>query len=85
MSEEYIEKKMHQLRELGKNHANAKKNLTKLEHGRKILLSVIIYYVHYFLGVLGKSEKIPISVSIWMPIILLTIISSIGLVRINEK
>ena len=45
----------------------------------------IIYYVHYFLGVLGKSEKIPISVSIWMPIILLTIISSIGLVRINEK
>ena len=29
MSEEYIEKKMHQLRELGKNHANAKKNLTK--------------------------------------------------------
>ena len=42
MSEEYIEKKMHQLRELGKNHANAKKNLTNLEHGRKILLSVIM-------------------------------------------
>ena len=50
-----------------------------------ILLSVIIYYIHYFLGVLGKSEKIPITVSIWMPIILLTIISSIGLIRINEK
>ena len=50
-----------------------------------ILLSVIIYYIHYFLGVLGKSEKIPIAVSIWMPIILLTIISSIGLIRINEK
>ena len=50
-----------------------------------ILLSVTIYYIHYFLGVLGKNEKIPIMVSIWMPIILLTIISSIGLVRINEK
>jgi len=50
-----------------------------------ILLSVVIYYIHYFLGVLGKSEKIPITVSIWMPIILLTIISSIGLIRINEK
>ena len=50
-----------------------------------ILLSVIIYYIHYFLGVLGKSEKIPVVVSIWMPIILLTIISSIGLIRINEK
>ena len=50
-----------------------------------ILLSVIIYYIHYFLGVLGKSEKIPVAVSIWMPIILLSIISSIGLIRINEK
>ena len=50
-----------------------------------ILLSVIIYYIHYFLGVLGKSEKIPVVVSIWMPITLLTIISSIGLIRINEK
>jgi lipopolysaccharide export system permease protein len=50
-----------------------------------ILLSVIIYYINYFLSVLGNSEKIPITVSIWMPIILLTIISSIGLIRINEK
>ena len=50
-----------------------------------IFLSVIIYYIHYFLGVLGKSEKIPVVVSIWMPMILLTIISSIGLIRINEK
>ena len=50
-----------------------------------ILLSVVIYYIHYFLNVLGKSEKIPIAVSIWMPIVLLTIISSIGLIRINEK
>ena len=50
-----------------------------------ILLSVIIYYIHYFLSVLGKSEKIPVMASIWMPIILLTIISFIGLIRINEK
>ena len=50
-----------------------------------ILVSVIIYYINYFLSVLGKSEKIPITVSIWMPIILLIIISSIGLIRINEK
>ena len=42
MSEEYIERRMHELRKLGKDHADAKKNLTKLEHGRKILLSVIM-------------------------------------------
>ena len=50
-----------------------------------ILLSVVIYYINYFLSVLGKSEKIPVMASIWMPIILLTIISFIGLIRINEK
>ena len=50
-----------------------------------ILLSVVIYYINYFLSVLGKNETIPITVSIWMPIVLLTIISSIGLIRINEK
>ncbi len=50
-----------------------------------ILLSVIIYYIHYFLSILGKTEKIPVVASIWMPIILLTIISFIGLIRINEK
>jgi hypothetical protein len=42
MSEEYIERRMHELRKLGKDHADAKKNLTKLDHGRKILLSVIM-------------------------------------------
>ena len=50
-----------------------------------ILLSVVIYYINFFLGVLGKNETIPITVSIWMPIVLLIIASSIGLIRINEK
>ena len=50
-----------------------------------ILLSVIIYYINFFLNVMGKSEKIPIEVSIWLPIILLTIISTMGLIRVNEK
>tara|TARA_B100000686_G_scaffold352876_1_gene456323 strand:- start:131 stop:1216 length:1086 start_codon:yes stop_codon:yes gene_type:complete len=65
---------------------NIKHDKTKVFHlifG--ILISVTIYYIHYFLTVLGKTEKLPITVSIWMPIILLTIISSIGLIRINEK
>jgi len=50
-----------------------------------ILLSVTIYYIHYFLTILGKTEKMPVTVSIWLPIVLLTIISSIGLIKINEK
>tara|TARA_A100000164_G_C21941267_1_gene790844 strand:- start:2962 stop:4044 length:1083 start_codon:yes stop_codon:yes gene_type:complete len=50
-----------------------------------ILLSVIIYYINFFFGTLGKNEKIPLLISIWTPIIILTIISLIGVIRINEK
>jgi lipopolysaccharide export system permease protein len=50
-----------------------------------ILLSVVIYYINYFSNLLGESEKLPILVAIWMPQIILILISSIGLVKINEK
>ena len=50
-----------------------------------ILLSVIIYYINFFFGTLGKNEKIPLLVSIWTPIIILTIFSIMGMIRINEK
>jgi hypothetical protein len=42
MSEEITEQHMHKLREIGTNHAKAKQNLEKLQHGRKILLAVIM-------------------------------------------
>ena len=50
-----------------------------------IILSVIIYYINFFFGAMGKNEKIPVIISIWIPILILTISSMIGLVRINEK
>ena len=50
-----------------------------------IMLSVIIYYINFFFGTMGKNEKLPLIVSIWTPIIILSIITLIGLVRINEK
>ena len=50
-----------------------------------IILSVIIYYINFFFGTMGKNEKMPVIVSIWVPILILMISSLIGLVRINEK
>ena len=50
-----------------------------------IFLSVIIYYVNFFSALLGANNKIPITLSVWLPLIILIIISLIGLVRINEK
>ena len=50
-----------------------------------ILVSVSIYYINYFFGLLGKNQSLPIIFSAWMPLVLLIIFCLIGLVRINEK
>ena len=50
-----------------------------------ILLSVIIYYLNYMIGSLGNTGKLPIDVSVFVPIILISILTLIGLVTVNEK
>jgi lipopolysaccharide export system permease protein len=50
-----------------------------------IFLSVIIYYISNFFIVLGTSEKIPLLLSIWFPLIILSIINITFVVRLNEK
>ena len=50
-----------------------------------IFLSVVIYYFNYLFNLLGENGKIPIQVSTWVPLFLLSIFILIGLVRINEK
>ena len=50
-----------------------------------ILISVIIYYLSYFFEELGKNEQIPLGISIWIPLIIIMLISTISLIRINEK
>ena len=50
-----------------------------------VLISVLIYYINHFFGIIGRNETIPLLVSIWMPLFILFIISTIGLVKINEK
>tara|TARA_Y100000992_G_C21045892_1_gene387189 strand:- start:365 stop:592 length:228 start_codon:yes stop_codon:yes gene_type:complete len=50
-----------------------------------ILSSVTIYYFNILFQTLGKNGTIPLDLSIWMPVIILSAITSIGLVRINEK
>ena len=65
---------------------NIKQNRTKIFHlifG--ILISVIIYYLSFFFEELGKNEQVPVIVSIWIPLLMISIVSMINLVRINEK
>ena len=50
-----------------------------------LFFSVIIYYINNFFNVMGSTEKLPLIVSIWTPIIFLSLINLIMLVNINEK
>ena len=50
-----------------------------------ISLSVIIFYIKYFFNLLGENGKIPVIISIWFPLMILSIFCGIGLIRINEK
>ena len=50
-----------------------------------ISLSVIVYYINNIFNVFGLTNKIPIYLSIFFPMIFLSIISIVGLIRINEK
>jgi len=50
-----------------------------------LFFSVIIYYINNFFNVMGSTEKLPIMVSIWTPIIFLSLINLTLLININEK
>tara|TARA_B100000579_G_scaffold430274_1_gene443370 strand:- start:128 stop:1207 length:1080 start_codon:yes stop_codon:yes gene_type:complete len=65
---------------------NIKRNKSKVFHLiLGTLCSVLIYYMNYFSGLLGENEKMPEPLSIWLPLIIILLFCSVGLVRINEK
>lgn len=50
-----------------------------------VSISVMIYYTIYFFSLLGLSGRLPVPLSIWLPLMLIILISSIGVVKLNEK
>ena len=50
-----------------------------------IILSVIIYYLTDFSRAMGETERISLVMSVWTPVSLVMIFSSIGLIYVNEK
>ena len=65
---------------------NTKKSNSKV---LKIIIglfsSVVIYYMNNLFNVMGSTEKIPLIISVWTPIIFLALLNLIMLVNINEK
>tara|TARA_B110000967_G_C18899823_1_gene573871 strand:+ start:892 stop:1974 length:1083 start_codon:yes stop_codon:yes gene_type:complete len=50
-----------------------------------ILTSVVIFYFKDLSIALGQTEKISLTLSVWMPIIAISLFCSIGVIQINEK
>jgi len=65
------------------NTKRFKSNSLKIVIG--LFFSVIIYYISNFFNVLGVTEKIPIIISIFGPLLILSIMNTLMLVNINEK
>tara|TARA_B100001057_G_scaffold430643_1_gene457517 strand:- start:17414 stop:18505 length:1092 start_codon:yes stop_codon:yes gene_type:complete len=50
-----------------------------------VLTCAVIYYMKDLSVALGKSDRISPEISVWIPIIIIGLINSIGLLQINEK
>ncbi len=65
------------------NTRGFKSNTLKIVIG--LFFSVTIYYISNFFNVMGSTEKIPLILSVWIPLISLMIINFFMLIDINEK
>ncbi len=65
------------------NFKNIKSTTLKISFG--LFFSVIIYYLNNFSYVLGGTERISLILSIFIPLIGLSLINSLMLYKINEK
>ena len=50
-----------------------------------ITVSVLIYFFNDFSAVLGKIEKLPIEIAVWMPITIIFIFGAVGIIHANQK
>ena len=63
--------------------------LTKSNNTRYVFIGLIscilIYYLKDLSIALGKTNRIPLTLATWMPIIIIGLFSSVGILQINEK
>ncbi len=50
-----------------------------------VLVSVVFYYINYFFVLFGKNETLPPEISVWLPQLLILLICSLELLRLNES
>jgi len=50
-----------------------------------IISSILIFYFNDFSAALGKTDRLPIEIAVWMPIVIVFIFSLVGLIHANQK
>tara|TARA_B100000686_G_C16589069_1_gene862325 strand:+ start:39 stop:266 length:228 start_codon:yes stop_codon:yes gene_type:complete len=64
-------------------------NNDKKQNNYYILLSIIacvvIFYLKNFSTALGATERIPLLISVWAPVIILSLFCSVGVLQIYDK
>jgi len=50
-----------------------------------IISSVLIFYFNDFSAALGKTDKLPVELSVWMPIVIIFVFGAVGLIHANQK
>jgi lipopolysaccharide export system permease protein len=50
-----------------------------------IISSVLIFFFNDFSTALGKTDKLPVELSVWMPIAIIFIFSFVGIIHANQK
>ncbi len=50
-----------------------------------IISSVLIFFFNDFSAALGKTDKLPVELSVWMPIAIIFIFSVVGIIHANQK
>ena len=50
-----------------------------------IITCVLIYFFNDFSSALGKTEKLAVDVGVWMPIIIIFIFGTVGMIYANQK
>ena len=50
-----------------------------------IITSVLVFYFNDFSSALGKTDKLSVEISVWMPIVIIFIFSAVGMLHANQK
>ena len=51
----------------------------------KIVSCILVYFFNDFSAALGKTERLSVEIAVWMPVLIIFIFSTIGMIYANQK